>query len=121
MPTPDDVPTIGWGATKGVKMGDIIDFKTAQAWFERDLRTFEACVDEAIEIDITQDQFDACVSLAYNIGCKAFNGSTLVKLINGGANKEVSSLQFLRWNRQAGKELKGLTARRNAERELFLS
>lgn len=121
MPTPDDVPTIGWGTTKGVKMGDEIDYKTAKAWFDRDLIAFEDCVEESIEPDITQNQFDACVSLAYNIGCKAFKGSTLVRLINGGAKPEISSLQFLRWNKQAGKELKGLTARRKAEMELFLS
>lgn len=121
LPTPDDVPTTGWGTTQGVKMGDVIDVETAQAWFERDLRIFEACVNDSVEVELTQHQFDACVSLCYNIGCKAFRTSTLVRLLNEGAKPDVVALQFIRWNKQAGKVLKGLTRRREAETRLFLS
>lgn len=121
MPTPDDVPTVGWGTTQGVKMGDSIDRETAQAYFERDLRVFEVCVNGSVKVNLTQGQFDACVSLCYNIGCKAFRTSTLVRLLNNGATPSIAALQFIRWNKQGSKVLKGLTRRREAEAELFLS
>lgn len=120
LPTPQDVPTIGWGTTQGVKLGDVIDEETAQAYFERDLHQFEDCINEECGEVVSQNEFDACVSLAYNIGCKAFRGSTLVALIHAG-RPEAAGDQFLRWNKQAGQVLKGLTARRQAEKDLFLS
>ena len=62
----------------------------------------------------------ALVSLAYNIGTGAFASSTLLRLLNSGADKKLVANQFLRWNKVQGKEVKGLTNRRIIERELFL-
>lgn len=121
LPTPNDVPTIGWGTTQGIQLGDLIDMETAQGYFERDLHKFEDCVDDACEDNLTQNQFDACVSLAYNIGCNAFKNSTLVVMINRRLPAKDIAPQFMRWDKQGGKVLAGLTRRRAAERDLFLS
>ena len=118
MPTPDDVPTIGYGHTRGVAMGDICTQEMAEAWFLEDIAWAEDCVNRAVTVPMTQEEFDACVSLCFNIGCKAFSGSTLVKLLNA-SDYDGASLQFSRWNKQAGKELAGLTKRRAAEASLF--
>ena len=72
-------------------------------------------------VELTQNEFDALVSLTYNIGAANLAGSTLVKMLKAGDNKAEIAKQFLRWNKAGGKELAGLTRRRNAEAELFLT
>ena len=74
----------------------------------------------AIGVPLTQNQFDALVSLCYNIGSGNLISSTLAKMLKAGNDKAEVAKQFLRWNKAAGKELAGLTRRRNAEAELFL-
>ena len=120
LPTPDDVPTIGWGHTRGVAMGDTCTLEQAEKWFAEDIAWAEDCVQRAVTAQLTQDEFDALVSLCFNIGCKAFSGSTLVKRLNDG-DYDGAADQFGRWNKQAGKTLAGLTRRRNEERNLFES
>lgn len=112
--------TIGWGHTGGVKLGDTCTQEEADAWFAADLAKFEDCVNDALENETLQRRFDALVSLAYNIGCKAISGSTLIKLMNAG-DIEGAASQFGRWNKAGGKVMAGLTRRRQAERDLFLS
>jgi len=68
---------------------------------------------------LNQNQFNALVSLAYNIGEKAFTGSTLVKRLNEG-NYKAAADQFLVWVNAGGKRMQGLVNRRNKEREVFL-
>jgi lysozyme len=75
----------------------------------------------AIGVPLTQNQFDALVSLCYNIGTGNFVSSTLVKMLKADEPKSEIAAQFLRWNKAGGKVLAGLTRRRNAEAELFLS
>lgn len=118
LPTTADVPTIGYGHTRGVAMGDTCTQEQAEAWLLEDLAWAEECVNEHVTAMLTQPEFDACVSLCFNIGCRAFSGSTLVRLLNGG-DYNGAAAQFARWNKQAGKELAGLTRRRAAEAELF--
>ncbi|HEJ8622398.1 TPA: lysozyme, partial [Klebsiella michiganensis] len=60
------------------------------------------------------------VSLAYNIGTRALSSSTLMKKLNSGDVKGAAD-EFLRWNKSGGKAMPGLTNRRKAEREVFLS
>jgi lysozyme len=71
------------------------------------------------QVEVNQNQFDAMVSLAYNIGVGAFSNSTLLKRVNAkdfiGAGNE-----FLKWDKSGGKPLLGLTRRRQREKELFL-
>ncbi len=118
MPTPNDVPTIGWGTTDDVSMGDTCTQEEADAWFLEDLEWVQECLDANIHVPITQHETDALASLCYNIGCEQFKKSTLVRLINE-SNFEDASLQFLRWDKQNGKPLAGLTRRREAEKLLF--
>jgi len=117
MPTPDDVPTLGFGHTRGVAMGDTCTQEQADAWFLEDIAWVEDCVNRAVTSQLTQDEFDALASLCFNIGCRAFSGSTLVKRLNN-ADYEVGN-EFAKWNKQNGKELAGLTRRRAAEAKLF--
>ncbi|WP_447875874.1 lysozyme [Serratia fonticola] len=112
--------TIGWGHTKGVKPGDKITQAQAEAFLSDDLAEFESAVNSAIKRPMTQSQFDAMVSLAFNIGGANFASSTLVKKFNAGDVTGAAD-EFPRWNRANGKVMNGLTRRRNAERELFLS
>ena len=99
-------------------MGDTCTREQAEAWFLEDVAWAEDCVNRSVAAMLTQNEFDACVSLCFNIGCPLFSGSTLVKLLNG-ANFDAAALEFEKWNHQHGKILPGLTARRLAEAELF--
>lgn len=120
-PTRNDVPTIGWGATgPDVQMGMVWTQLQADTRFDRDIAAFAAGVTHLIDgRPTTQGQFDACLSLSYNIGIKSFTNSTLLKLHRAG-NKADAADQFLCWNKQAGKVLNGLTRRRTAERQIYL-
>ncbi|PKF33439.1 lysozyme [Acinetobacter proteolyticus] len=116
--------TIGYGTTVypngiRVKRGDTCTKAQAVSFFQHDLRRFEAAVNQAVKVVVNQNQFDALVSLTYNIGEQAFKDSTLLKKLN--ASDFMSSAdQFPKWNRGGGKVMKGLVRRRAAERELFL-
>lgn len=118
LPTPNDVPTIGWGKTRGVAMGDTCTQEQADAWFLEDVAWAEECVNRAVISLLSEPEFDALVSLCFNIGCPAFSGSTLVKRLNEG-DYDAAQEQFHVWNKQAGKELAGLTKRRASEAQLF--
>ena len=120
MPTPDDVPTIGWGSTgPDVKMGMTWTQAQADERFAHDLAKFAAGVAKAIDgAPTSQAQFDALVSFAYNVGLSALAGSTLLKLHKAG-KYDAAKLQFGRLSKQAGKELKGLVRRRAAEAAIY--
>lgn len=121
------VPTIGFGSTlyadgRKVRLCDVsISEATALELFHDTLHKYEQTVDKAINVPLTQNQFDACVCLCYNIGQGNFASSTLVKEINKGAPNEETSAQFLRWNRAMGAVSAGLSRRRKAEQKLYLS
>ncbi|CAI0744511.1 MAG: lysozyme [Serratia grimesii] len=112
--------TIGWGHTKGVKQGDRITQDQAEQFFSDDLAVYELTVNSAIKCPMTQNQFDAMVSLAFNIGGPAFAGSTLVKKFSVGDAKGAAD-EFPKWKNSGGKVMPGLVKRRAAEREVFLS
>lgn len=118
-PTPNDVWTIGWGHTgPDVDRHTVWTQEQADDGLVKDVAIAERCVNGCVTAELTQEEFDACVSLCYNIGCDAFKKSTLVKLLNAG-DYDGAAAQFPRWNKQAGLELAGLTKRRDAERDLF--
>jgi lysozyme len=112
--------TIGYGHTGGVKMGDKIDQAKADEYLKQDCEKFEKHVSEMVTVEINDNQFAALVSFAYNVGPANLKSSTLLKLLNSKASNEDVGAQFLRWNKAQGKEMPGLTKRRNAEKELFL-
>jgi len=111
IPVPGDVPTIGFGTTTGVKLGDKITVERALIRLEEDANRFAAAIKRCAPVPMYQYEFDAYVSLTYNIGEGAFCRSTLVKkLLVGdyaGACKEI-----LRWDKFKGRTLRGLTNRR---------
>ena len=114
------VVTIGYGHTGSAKMGVTITQDEADELLYGDILNFEECVTKAIRVQVVQEEFDACVSLAFNIGCNAFRASTLLRRLNACQFTEAADA-FLMWNMAGGKVVPGLARRRAAERDLFLS
>ena len=121
------VATIGYGATyypngQKVKLTDpAIDEKHASLLLEAMLNPYEKAVDTYSRDDINQNQFDALVSFAYNLGNSALKSSTLLKKANANPNDKTIRNEFLKWRFAGGKELKGLINRRKDESELYFS
>jgi lysozyme len=119
------VPTIGYGATyypdgRKVTLNDPpITEAYAVSLLEEMLKTYEKAVDSFCRDDVTQNQFDALVSFAYNVGTSNLKSSTLLKKVNVNSKDETIRAEFLRWNKAAGKVLKGLTRRREEEAALY--
>jgi len=114
IPVPGDVPTIGFGTTSGVKLGDITTPSKALLRALQDVQKFEGAMRQCVTVPLTQYEYDAYLQLSYNIGSTAFCNSTLVRKLNTrdykGACKEI-----LRWDKFKGKPLRGLTLRRQEE------
>ena len=111
--------TIGYGHTAGVGPGQTISQQQADDMLQADVDSFASSLSKYIVAPVSQNQFDACVSLAFNVGTSAFAGSTLLRLLNK-KDYEGAANQFPRWNRAGGKPVAGLTKRRLAEQALFL-
>lgn len=114
IPVPGDVPTIGWGSTEGVKMGDRITPDRALVRLLADADTFAQAVKRCAPVPMYQHEFDAYVSLTYNIGQTAFCGSTLARKLKAG-DYAGACREILRWDKFKGEPLRGLTVRREAE------
>lgn len=112
------IPTIGYGHTQGVQMGDTCTQQEALQWLSDDLGTADDAVNRLVTVPLNQNQYDALVSFTYNVGQGHLQHSTLLDLLNQGAYVGASA-QFLAWNKIGGVESKGLTNRRLAERALF--
>ena len=121
-PTPDDVPTIGYGKTDGVKIGDKTTPDRALQDLHAETQKFEEKLRQCLgPVPLYQHEWDAFVSLAYNIGHQAFCSSTLVKLLKQEPPDYVGACkQILRWDKQNGKTLRGLTLRREGEYKLCM-
>jgi lysozyme len=122
--TGGDPWTIGIGTTRypdgrKVRRGDTCTLQQADEYLAHDLQGFERDVAAMVTVPLTSNQFSALVSFAYNVG-PALRSSTLLRVLNAGNYADAAN-QFLRWNRAAGRVLTGLTVRRRAERDLFLS
>lgn len=109
--------TIGYGHTVGVRPGDTCTPAQAEAWLAQEVAEFAAGVDAALTVPVEQNQFDALVSLAYNIGIGAFRKSTLLRKINAG---QPAADEFGRWIHDNGKVINGLIKRRAGERAMFV-
>lgn len=122
---PAGVLTIGYGHTgtnaqgQELQEGDTVNHEQAMRLLYEDVLWAEDAVNEQ-RLHLTQNQFDALVSFVFNVGATAFAHSTLLKNLKAGDFDEAAD-EFLRWNKAGGKVLRGLTARREAERDLFLS
>jgi lysozyme len=116
---PANIWTIGYGSTKNVKKGDTITKDEAEKLLLSELEDFSAKILPSITTNLNQNELDSLVSFSYNVGVSAFKNSTLLKKLNKG-DKSGAAAEFLKWNKANGKELKGLTRRRQCERQLFL-
>jgi len=123
------IPTIGvgmtyWltsGARRRVEIGDTLpNVAAGLEMFAKVLRDYEAAVDAATRDDITAEQFDAFTSLCFNIGARAFTGSSAVRLFNQRAPIFQVARAVELWNRAGGRIDKGLIERRACESELLL-
>lgn len=117
------VPTIGWGTVayedgRKVRQGDVIDQSRADELLAWELREKAEGVERLVKVPLTHDQFAALVSFAYNVGEGNLASSTLLKKLNAG-DYEGAAKEFPKWNRAAGKVLRGLTSRRMSEQALF--
>lgn len=114
------IPTIGVGHTSGVHMGDTCNITQAEQFLADDLKTAEAAINDLVQVPLTQNQFDALVSLVYNIGRGNFACSTVLRSLNENQYLAASAA-ILIWNKVNGKVNPGLQRRREAERKLFLT
>ena len=124
-PLPTDVPTIAYGTTvypngNPVKMGDVVTREQAMKYLKHDTQKFVNEMNKCIKVPVSQGEFEAYVSLTYNIGSGAFCKSTLVKKLNTydyqGACNEI-----MKWSYFKGKQLPGLLKRRTEEYKLCVS
>ena len=113
-----DVPTIAYGRTKDVKIGDICTQQQAEDWLEEELVEYEGYVNEAVKVELTQPQFDSLVSWTYNLGPSNLNRSSMLRVLNTSDYDNVPE-QIMRWNKAGGRVLAGLVRRREAEAEMF--
>ena len=116
---PARVPTIGWGCTEGVKLGMVWTEAEAEAALLREIAKFENAVNTSVTVEINQNEFDAMVSLAYNIGVAGFKRSSVLRRLNKG-DRTGAAKAFHLWNKGGGRILAGLVSRRAREAALFL-
>lgn len=123
---PAGVPTIGWGETDGVRMGDTCTKDQADQWLLDDLTDRTRAVREMCAVQPSRNELGALVSLAYNIGLDGLRGSTVLRQHNAG-NPQAAARAFALWNKARNPQtgqlevLNGLTARRAREAALYLT
>ena len=123
IPAPGDVPTIGFGTTEGVKMGDKITPPQAIGRAVRDIRKFEGALKQCVTVPLSQSEYDAFVSIAYNVGPGAFCKSGIVRKLNA-MDYDGACAEIMRWRFFQGKDCaipankcSGLYSRRKIESE----
>ena len=122
MAYPDSkgIPTIGFGHTRNVHLGDSCTQEQADAWLDSDVQGAVYTVNHYVAINLSQPEFDALVDLVFNIGTSAFANSTMLRLLNCG-DLIGASLEFEKWDHAGGVVVAGLLRRRVAERLEFQS
>jgi lysozyme len=122
-----NVPTIGYGSTyyandQKVKMGDKITKEQAEVLLRKTVRDFEQNVNALLNgVAVNQNQFDALVSFAFNLGTGALAKSTLLSKVKANPNDITISREFDKWVNAGGKKSRGLVKRRRMEAELYFS
>lgn len=115
---PVGIPTIGYGSTAGVKLGQKISEEEANLRLEESVRDCEGALKALVHVPLTQGQFDALISFIYNLGAGNLGRSTLLKKLNAGEYADVAK-EFGKWIYAGGKKLPGLITRREREKRLF--
>lgn len=124
---PANIATVGYGNTyypdgTKVKVTDpAITKERAEELLKHLVVSYEKAVDSFCRDDISQNQFDALVSFAYNVGVGNLQKSTLIKKVNANPKDVTIADEFMKWNKAAGRVLAGLTRRRQAEANLYFS
>jgi lysozyme len=113
-----NVLTIGYGHTKGVEENQKITQEEAEEMLASELGEYEDYINDMVECDLEQHQFDALVAWVYNLGPTNLRSSTMLKRLNANDLDDVPA-QIRRWNKAGGKVLAGLTRRREAEALMF--
>ena len=119
IPVEGDVPTIGFGSTEGVEMGDTITVPEALERLRRDVGDAESAIGRCVKVPLSQGEYDAFASLAFNIGSNAFCTSTLVKRLNA-SDYDGACEEIRRWVYAGGQKLEGLVNRREAEYQMCM-
>jgi lysozyme len=117
---PAGVWTIGYGFTLGVQPGDTITKEQAKRRLARELESYEAAVMRACTNEPNQNEFDALVCFAFNVGAAGMAKSSVIKAHNRG-DHQAAARAFSLWNKAGGKVWPGLTRRRAAEAALYLT
>ena len=115
---PAGVWTIGFGTIKDVKEGDRITKDEANHLLEEEMIEYESYINDMVEVELNQSQYDALCAWVFNLGPSNLGSSTLLKVLNEGKYEEVPQ-QMKRWNKANGEVLTGLIRRREAEALLF--
>lgn len=116
--------TISWGLTfypdgTKVKEGDVITQQQAEDYFNAIVDDFAKKVDALIKSNVSDNNFSALVSFAYNVGMGNFQRSTLLRKVNANPKDKTILAEFKKWTRANGEVLKGLVRRREAEAKLY--
>jgi lysozyme len=119
--TGDEPWTIGWGHVgANIYPGMEISQEQADKYLDEDLAKFERGISQLVRVTLNENQFSALVCFSYNVGLHNLSVSHLLIKVNNKDFKGAAE-EFLRWNKSNGEVLEGLTERREAEKELFLS
>ena len=110
--------TCGWGATRGVDKDTVWSQSYADERFDGDIIEFENYVNDYVNVELTQNEFDSLCSWCYNLGPANLKSSTLLRVLNEGKKHEVPA-QIKRWNKAGGSVNNGLVRRREAEAALW--
>lgn len=113
------VPTICYGETKGVKLGDYKTDEQCDTSLAKELVVYNKQMLSYVKVPLTPQENAAYTSFVWNVGATAFKNSTLLKKLNNNQREEACN-ELLRWNKAGGKAVPGLTNRRIAENKLCL-
>lgn len=116
IPVKGDKPTIGFGSTQGVKLGDKITVQQGIERLMRDTDKAQSAIRKCVKVPLSQDEYDAYTSFAFNIGAVKFCSSTLVRKLNQG-DYDGACKQLKMWIYFHNVPLEGLRIRRNSEFE----
>ena len=122
-----NVPTIGWCSTydfdkqRKVLLGDTITKEQAQKWLEMETSSNANEIKKLVKPYLNKNELNSLISFVYNVGINAFRNSTMLKLLNSGADKQTVANEFDRWVYDNGVKVQGLVNRRIAEKKLFLT
>ena len=118
--------TIGYGTTgaainRPIKLGETVTEAQAEIWLKQHVDDVALdAIKDLVDVELTQGMIDALASFIYNVGVGNFKKSTLLKRLNAG-DYEAAGNEFMKWTKAAGRVLKGLVIRREAERDLFFA